>query len=88
MADERWIDEPVMVQVRFSPDGRITPTAFFWGGRTRYIASVGRQWVEDGPPPERHFLVQTATLDTFELALDMTLLRWRLVRVWEQPAMT
>ncbi|MCS7222347.1 MAG: hypothetical protein RML36_06630 [Anaerolineae bacterium] len=85
MSEERWVNEPVMVQARFLPDGRITPTAFSWGGHTRYIASVGRQWVEEGPPPERHFLVQTAALDTFELALDITTLRWRLVRAWERP---
>ncbi len=86
MSEERWIDEPLMVQVRFLPDGRITPIAFSWGGRTRYITSVGRQWIEDGPPPERHFLVQTAALDTFELALDVATLQWRLVRAWERPA--
>ncbi len=86
MTEERWINQPVMVQARFLPDGRVIPIAFIWEGYTRYIASVGRQWIEEGPPPQRHFLVQTAAFDTFELAFDVTTLRWQLVRAWERPA--
>ncbi|MCD6291509.1 MAG: hypothetical protein J7M34_13480 [Anaerolineae bacterium] len=86
MSEERWIDEPVMVQARFLPDGQIIPTAFIWEGHTRYIMSVGRQWVGDEHPSMRHFLVQTAASDTFELALDTEKLCWRLTRAWIRPA--
>ncbi|NOZ29923.1 MAG: hypothetical protein GXP39_17985 [Chloroflexi bacterium] len=86
MSEERWIGEPVMVQARFLPDGRVVPTAFIWEGRTRYVSSVGRQWTEDENPSKRHFLVQTAAFDTFELVLDTENLSWRLARAWIRPA--
>ena len=82
MTEERWIDEPVMVQARFLPEGKVVPTAFVWNGHTRYITSVGRQWVDENTPNERHFLVQTASFDTFELVLDTAKLSWRLARAW------
>ncbi len=86
MAEERWVNESVMVQARFLPDGKVVPTAFVWDGRTRYVTSVGRQWVDENAPNERHFLVQTASFDTFELVLDTTTLCWRLARAWIRPA--
>ncbi len=78
-----FINEPVLVQARFLPDGRVQPTAFIWRDRTRYIADWGRQWdeVADGAT-WRCLLVRTPTQETFELRCALAEGRWVLARAW------
>ena len=80
---EVQIDEPVVVQARFLPDGRVHPTAFIWQGRTRYLAGLGRNWTEPASQGNwRCFLAQTASGDTVELRWHDTTHQWRLWRAW------
>ena len=46
MSVPEFINEPILVQACFLPDGRVLPTAFIWRERTRHIADHGRQWEE------------------------------------------
>ena len=67
MTIPEFINEPIIVQARFLPDGAVQPTAFIWRERTRYIADWGRQWDEQATasvalPPGPH-----RGLETFEL---------------------
>jgi hypothetical protein len=81
------VGEPILVQARFLPDGRVQPTAFIWHDRTRYVASLGREWSEEGGEARwRCYLVQTPNGETFELHLDLTAMRWILARAWLHPA--
>ena len=81
-----FINEPLLVQARFLPDGGVQPTAFIWRGRTRYIADTGRQWREvDGDVTWRCYLVRTPNGETFELRLDLAGARWLLARAWQSP---
>jgi hypothetical protein len=79
----KFVNEPVLVQARFLPDGQVQPTAFIWRERTRYIADTGRQWEEplDGVK-WRHYLVRTPNLETFELRYAPGEGRWLLARAW------
>jgi hypothetical protein len=78
-----FINEPILVQARFLPDGQIQPTAFIWRGRTRYVADIGRQWQEEiGGIPWRCYLVRTPASETFDLRLDLAGGRWVLARAW------
>jgi hypothetical protein len=81
-----FVDEAVLVQARFLPDGVVQPAAFIWRGRTRYVAAVGRQWDEAAEGVSwRCYLVQTPTAETFELRLDTAGMRWILARAWLNP---
>jgi hypothetical protein len=83
MALPEFIDEPILVQARFFPDGRIEPTAFIWRNRTRYIADWGRQWQEDaGGQAWQCYLVRTPNQETFDLRYAPTEGRWKLHRAW------
>jgi len=83
----KLVDEPVTVQARFDPEGRVHPVAFVWRDRTCHIADRGRQWLDEtGEKPVRCFLVRTACGDTFELHLELSALRWILHRAWIQPS--
>ena len=78
-----FVNEPVLVQARFMPDGRVLPTAFIWRQRTRYVADVGRQWQEEVDGQTwRHYLVRTPTMETFELCYAVAEARWLLARAW------
>lgn len=85
---ETFIDEPVLVQARFLPGGRVQPTAFGWRERTRYLAGLGRQWNEDAHGQTwRCFLAQTASGDTVELRWQPITHEWRLWRAWWRNAL-
>ncbi len=80
---ESFIDRAVLVQVRFGPGGVVTPTAFIFEGRTRYLAGLGRQWTERVAETDwRCFLAQTASGDTVELRWNQQTHEWRLWRAW------
>ncbi len=83
MALPEFVNEPILVQARFLPDGHIQPTAFIWRDRTRYIADHGREWEEaaDGVA-WRCYLVRTPTGETFELRCALAEGRWILSRAW------
>jgi len=82
----KFIDEPIVVQARFDHEGKVQPVSFVWRSHTRYIADLGRQWLDEtGEAPVRCFLVRTACGDTFELHLELPALRWVLHRAWIQP---
>ena len=87
MTVPEFIDEPILVQARFLPDGRIQPTAFVWRRRTRYIADIGRQWQEEASGVTWHcYLARTPTRETFELRLDRGGGRWVLAKAWPTGA--
>ena len=68
MSIPEFINEPILVQARFLPDGQVLPTAFIWRERTRYIADHGRQWEETVDDTTwRCYLTRTPTGETFEL---------------------
>jgi hypothetical protein len=80
---ESFVDEPVLVQVRFGLSGSVQPTAFVWHSRTRYLAGLGRHWSERvGTVEWRCFLAQTASGDTVELRWNQQTHEWRLFRAW------
>jgi len=80
---EEHIDETIMVQVRFLPQGLVQPTAFIWRERTRYLAGLGRQWDEVTDTGQwRCFLAQTVAGDTVELRWNTRTQEWRLKRAW------
>lgn len=86
---ERFVDEPVLVQVRFGPGGSVQPTAFIYEGRTRYLAGLGRQWAEEVEGTGwRCFLAQTASGDTVELRWNQQTHEWRLWRAWWRESFT
>jgi len=82
-----FINEPILVQARFRPDGTVQPTAFTWRERTRPITDWGRQWDElcDGFQ-WRCYLVRTADGETFELRCAAATGRWLLHRAWLRNA--
>lgn len=77
-----WLgEEPVAVEARFLPDGKIQPTAFTWRRRHWTVTGLGRQWDEtDG----RHVLVMTPDGSRFELCLIASQGSWRLLRAWQK----
>jgi hypothetical protein len=78
-----FINEPILVQARFAADGAVTPTAFIWRQRTRYVTDWGRTWEEQaGGVTWRCYLVRTAAADTFELCYAPAEGRWMLTRAW------
>ena len=77
------LNQPVLVEARFLPDGRVEPTAFKWRGRTRRVIDHGREWTETLEGTTWHcYLVRTAQGDAFELRLDEEEARWVLARAW------
>jgi Domain of unknown function (DUF6504) len=82
-----FVGEPILVQARFLPEGGLQPVAFIWRDRTRYVASLGREWEEEGGGTLwRCYMVQTPNAETFELRLDPAGMRWMLARAWLDPA--
>ena len=81
--DNVWFgDEPVVVEARFLPEGKIRPTALRWRERQWQITGLGRQWEEaDG----RHMLVMASDGSRFELCLSPDQSSWRLRRAWTKP---
>ena len=78
-----FIEEPILVQARWLPDGDAQPAAFVWRGRTYAIMDWGRLWQEvaDGITWSC-YLVRTPNLETFELRLNRATGQWVLARVW------
>ena len=87
MLTPEFINEPILVQARFLPDGDVQPHAFTWRERVRPIADWGRQWDEtsDGVQWRCH-LVRTADGETFELRFAVATGRWLLHRAWLRAA--
>ena len=83
MSLPEFIDEPILVEKRFLPDGAMQPTAFIWRGCTYGIADWGRRWEEevDGITWSC-YLVRAPNLETFELRLDRATGQWLLARAW------
>jgi hypothetical protein len=87
MSVPEFINEPILVQARFLPDGRVLPTAFIWRERTRYIADHGRQWEETVDDTTwRCYLTRTPTGETFELRCALAEGRWVIYRMWSRAA--
>jgi len=83
MSLPEYVGEPILVQARFLPEGGVQPAAFIWRNRTRYVASLGRQWEEEAEGILwRCYMIQTPTAETFELRLDVAGMRWVLARAW------
>lgn len=83
MRREQIIEEPVMVETRCLPGGRIQPQAFHWRGQRHQLIALGRQWVEEVEGRRwRCFLAQTATRDAVELRWQPQHDQWRLHRAW------
>ena len=87
MSLPEFVGEPILVQARFLPEGGVQPVAFIWRNRTRYVATVGREWQEEAAGALwRCYMVQTPNAETFELRLDPAGMRWILGRAWLQAA--
>lgn len=71
------MNEPIAVEARFEVDGSIHPQAFICQEQRYQIASLGRQWEQDG---ERRFLVMTADYRVYEVAYLRQEGTWRLRR--------
>jgi hypothetical protein len=85
MSLPEFIDEQILVEARFLPDGGMQPTAFIWRGRTYLIADWGRQWQEGaGGNTWSCYLVRTPNLETFELRLNRAAGQWVVARAWMQ----
>jgi hypothetical protein len=83
MSLPEFIDEPILVQARLSPDGSAQPTAFIWRERMHLIADWGRQWQEDVDGAIWScYLVRTPNLESFELRLNRSSGQWVLTRTW------
>lgn len=77
------VKEPVQVLVRVMASGQIQPTSFVWRDKTRYVASLGRQWEErvEGQTL-RCFLIQSVDESTYELRWQPGDDSWTLHRAW------
>lgn len=70
------VNRPTRVEVSFDEQGRPRVRRFSWEGKMLPVTSVGRNWMdEDG----RHLLVMAAGERIFELLLERSELRWRVV---------
>ncbi len=83
MTTPEILNQPVLVEAHFLPDGRLRPIAFKWREHLQRVVDYGREWDEtlDGTT-WRCYLVQTAQHETFELRLDEAGARWVLARAW------
>jgi len=83
MTREVLVEEPVNTLVRVMTDGSVLPTSFIWRDRTRYVATVGRQWEERVQGKLiRCYLIQSVDDNTFELHWDPGENQWTLHRAW------
>ena len=83
MPSEVLVDEPIEVLVRVLPNGQINPTSFLWRDRTRYVADVGRSWVERVEGRSlRCYLVKTVDDNVYELRWDPAGDAWSVHRAW------
>ncbi|GIV75014.1 MULTISPECIES: hypothetical protein [Caldilinea] len=83
MRREVLVEEPVHALVRVMTDGSVLPTSFVWRDRTRYVATVGRQWEERVQGKLiRCYLIQSVDDNTFELHWDPGENQWTLHRAW------
>jgi hypothetical protein len=71
------MSEPIPVEARFEPDGRLIPLAFEWQGKRHNIESLGRQWQEG---KAHHFLVMAPGNQVFELVYLQGESKWQLNR--------
>jgi hypothetical protein len=87
MSTLAFINEPILVQVRFLSDGGVQPTAFIWRERAVPIAEWGRWWDEtlDGTQ-WRCYLVRSADGETFDLRYAAATGQWLLHRAWLRDA--
>jgi hypothetical protein len=69
--------EPIAVEARFDPDGRIVPLAFLWKGQRIPVHTQGRQWRDEGA---YHFLVMDPGQQVYELVFSPSDSTWKLVR--------
>ena len=75
-------NDPVDVIIAFV-DGAMRPIRFRWQGRVVRIRSVTGQWTRrEGQTLLRHFAVQGAGDDSYELCYDSRAARWLLCRAW------
>ncbi len=64
----RFVNDPIVVNMRTNAEGQVQPLAFVWHGRHYPITGVGRTYTQND---ERYFLVMTPGDRVFEL-------RWNL----------
>ena len=79
------LDDPVDVLAAFV-DGSLRPLRFRWQGRVVLVRKVTGQWNRrEGQSILRHFAVQGARDESFELCYDGRGPRWTLRRAWTEP---
>ena len=77
------VNDPIRVNVRLLPSGKIVPKSFDWQGRTHYVVAQGRQWDERTEDKRlRCFLVQTPDQNSYELRWDPAEDEWNLHCAW------
>jgi PncC family amidohydrolase len=71
----------VNVEARFDKEGRLTPLAFEWQGRSTPITSLGRTWsTQERGKVFEHYLVSTPGETVAELIFESGTRRWLVAR--------
>ena len=79
------LSDPVGVLTAFV-DGSMRPIRFRWQGRIVRVRKVTGQWNRrEGQAVLRHFAVQGAKDDSYELVFDPRVAKWTLSRAWTGP---
>ncbi len=88
MSEIEFVNEPVLVEARILPNGRMQPRAFTWQGQTRRVTGSGREWHEEVNGVTWHcYLIHTSDGSRFDLRLDPAGGRWLLARAWLNPGL-
>ena len=78
-----FINEPISVDLRISPDGQALPSSFVWRERKVAVCDVGRTWREESEGGFRtSWLVRSPHGVAYELQHDPIQGTWMLLRVW------
>ena len=70
------VNRPTKVDVSFDERGRPRVQRFSWEGKMLPVTSMGRSWIDK---EGRHMLVMAGGDRVFELLLERTELRWRVL---------
>ena len=74
--------DPVDVLTAFVA-GRLQPLRFRWQGRVIRVRRVSGEWTRrEGQALLRHYAVESAGAETYELCFDPRMPGWTLTRAW------
>ena len=79
------LSDPIDVLSAFV-DGRVRPLRFRWQGRVVRVRTVTGEWTRrEGQTVLRHYSIEGAGGDSYELCYDPRGPRWILSRAWTAP---